>query len=126
MDAHQATESRAVFAVVSLLQAPRFLVMDAEILLHEQRHACFDLGEQAALGRIKRIVEIEHPDIHMAEIWHRKRCCRGLHCAANMVNGTRARKPVRIPVCPKKPFSRSDNCAKPIAIPSRSMAFRSP
>ncbi len=38
-----------------------------KLLRDELAHALVDLGEQIAVGRVERVVEIEHPGLDMIE-----------------------------------------------------------
>ncbi len=58
---HEAGERRAELAVVGFLQMARVVERHAEKAGDELAHALVDLGEQVALGRVERVVEIEDP-----------------------------------------------------------------
>ena len=95
VQAHEAAQRRPVIVIVGFLNSARLVCVETEMLLHKQSHACFYLGEQVAFRRVKRVVEIENPDIHVPEIGMGANGIGVLHCAGNMVNGRRGRKPTR-------------------------------
>lgn len=74
VDGHQAREGGAVVAVVLLLQAVSLLAVDIQQLADEGPHLDVDLREQVAGRRIKRVVQVEHPDVDLREI---RRICWG-------------------------------------------------
>ena len=61
MHLHQAAKGGAELAVVGFLQMPRVHEWHAEEAGDELTHLLVDLGEQVAVGRIERVVEIEDP-----------------------------------------------------------------
>ena len=65
---HQPIQGRAVDAIVLFLQAARFARIHIEKARDIGGHARVDLGEEVAMRRIERVVEVEHPRPHMAEI----------------------------------------------------------
>ena len=67
MQAHQPGQRGAVLVVIGLAQALRLFERNAETIGDELAHALVDLGEQIAVGRIERVVEIEHPRLDMGE-----------------------------------------------------------
>ena len=58
---HEPAERRAEGMEIVFLQPPRRRVIEAQEVGDEVPHAPVDLGEQRAVGRIERVVEIEHP-----------------------------------------------------------------
>ena len=64
----QARQGRAMVAIELLLDLARGIPFHAQMARHECGHAGVDLGEDAVVGAIQRIVEIENPVSHMAEI----------------------------------------------------------
>src|SRR5262245_48494396 len=67
MQAHQPRECRAVLVVIGFAQALRLGERDAEGVGDELAHAPVDLREQIAVGRVERVVEIEHPGLDVIE-----------------------------------------------------------
>ena len=63
----QPTQSGAMLAVIEFLQRARRHAIEAKHAGHEDRHAIVDARPQIAVGRIKRVVEVEHPCIDMGE-----------------------------------------------------------
>ena len=49
------------------------------MLDQEQRDAVLDRRPQAAVGRIERVVEIEDPRLHMAELGQERQAGGGVH-----------------------------------------------
>jgi hypothetical protein len=64
---HKATERRAELAVVALLQMARVRERHAEEVGDELAHLLVDLGEEIALRRIERVVEVEDPGLRRIE-----------------------------------------------------------
>src|SRR5208283_3660414 len=62
---HQTTQSRAVALIIIFLQGARGHAVQPEKMRQEQRDPLVDLRPQIAIGRIKRIVEIEDPGVDM-------------------------------------------------------------
>src|SRR3990170_2709893 len=67
MELHQPGERGAVPVVIGLAEDLSFLQWDAEVLRDELAHAPVDLGEQIAVGRVERVVEVEHPRLDLSE-----------------------------------------------------------
>ena len=64
---HHAGQRGAELAIVGFLQIARVGVRHVEEAGDELAHAVIDLGEQVARGRIKRVVEVEHPHARVGE-----------------------------------------------------------
>ena len=77
---HHPAHRGAVALVVVLLQAERLLVADLEKARDVVADALVDLLPQIEVMRIKRVVEIEHPGLDVAE-GARARRTRGIHDA---------------------------------------------
>src|SRR5947209_1752393 len=67
MQAHHAAHAGAVAAVVILLDPPRLVRRDLQIIGDIFADAPVDLLPQVDMMRIQRVVEIEHPGVDMAE-----------------------------------------------------------
>ena len=76
---HQPVHGRAISDVIIFLHAPRIVRRHGETVLNVSGHQCIDLREESAVGRVKRIVEVKDPRIHMRKI-------RG-HAGAAVANG---------------------------------------
>src|SRR5579872_3303155 len=59
--------------VIILLQRSRRNAVEPEHLHHEEGDALIDHGPEIAVGRIKRVVEIEHPGLDPAELCEDRR-----------------------------------------------------
>ena len=70
---HQAAQRRAIAPVIVLLQPERLFVGDFEEIDDVVADAHVDLLPEIEVMRIKRVVEIEHPGLDMAEIRARRR-----------------------------------------------------
>src|SRR6202034_3218929 len=64
---HQTAERRAVAPVVILLQPERLFMGDFEKIDDVVADANVDLLPEIEVMRIKRVIEIEHPGVDMAE-----------------------------------------------------------
>src|SRR5215831_4144942 len=67
MHGHQAAHRGAVALVVVFLQTERLLLRDLEVACNIVTDALVYLLPQVDVMRIKRVVEIEHPGLHMTE-----------------------------------------------------------
>jgi hypothetical protein len=68
MGLHQPVQRRAMIAVIGLLKVARRFEIELGDLHHITGDSRIDLGEQIALTRIKRVVEVEHPVCDVVEI----------------------------------------------------------
>src|SRR5215468_6171470 len=64
---HQAAHRGAVALVVILLQTERLLMRDLEVARNVVADALVHLLPEVDVMRIKRVVEVEYPGLHMAE-----------------------------------------------------------
>src|SRR5215510_15277327 len=107
MQSHQAGERGAVLVVIELAHALRLFQRNAEARGDEIAHARVDLGEEIALGGIKRVVEVEDPGLDMAEVTVRARLLRHLDPLARPL---RARRSINVPAPCSVNSSRSTAC----------------
>ncbi len=74
-------------AIERFLQGEGFLARQSQEAGDIVRHPALDLGEDAAIGAVQRVVQVENPLPHMAEIRSRKgtgaESRAGLWCAAH-------------------------------------------
>jgi hypothetical protein len=63
----QARQGGAMFQEIFAADARRFLLVDLEHIHQEVAHLDMDLVEQAAFGRVERIVQVEEPDLGVGE-----------------------------------------------------------
>ena len=73
---HQSGECRAIGRVIMLLELAGLHAFEAGEARDEIGHPGVDLGEEIALGRIKRIVEVEHPVGDVFQLRRRRRVNR--------------------------------------------------
>jgi hypothetical protein len=74
---HQALQRRAMIEIILLLQGARVLTRQAEQGRDVSRHVLVDLGEEIDMMRVQRVVEVEDPVTHMAEIGFVRKIAHG-------------------------------------------------
>jgi hypothetical protein len=102
---HEAAERGAELAVVGFLQVARVDEGHAEKAGDELTHLLVDLGEQVAVGRIERVVQVEDPHARRFEAaaCRSRRACSlaPLFCGERVrVRGGRLRRRLLLPLTP--------------------------
>ena len=78
MFTHQACEGCAMGAPVMPAQVVRAVAINAQCVHHISRHTHFDLIEKRHMRRIQRMIEVEHPSVHVREMrFHHARDANG-------------------------------------------------
>src|SRR5262245_27432472 len=125
MQAHQPRERGAVLVVIGFGQALRLVQRDAEAIGDELAHAPVDLREQIAVGRVERVVEIEHLGLDVIEAACQSAAIR--HCVPPAAP-FRRRRSIRVPAPCSVKSSSSTACGTlpfMMTTPSTPSAMRS-
>ena len=86
---HQAFQRCAMVEIIPLLQRARVLARQVEQRRNVRRHVLVDLGEEIDMVRVERVVEVEDPVTHLAEIGFVRKIAHGrlMTCARVKGNG---------------------------------------